>query len=163
MWTKEEKKEYAHLYYLKNRNKKGKKESDRLYYLKNKEKILLRTREYALTHKEERRKRVREWNIRNHDRKLAVAKAWRYKTRKKVIEHYGGKCKCCGESKFEFLAIDHINGEGLKDRKCLGKTYYLNGVAFYRYIINNNYPDKYRLLCHNCNMSLGFYGYCPHK
>jgi hypothetical protein len=20
----------------------------------------------------------------------------------------------------------------------------------------------YRVLCHNCNMALGFYGYCPH-
>ena len=23
--------------------------------------------------------------------------------------------------------------------------------------------DKYRLLCHNCNQSMGWYGYCPHQ
>jgi hypothetical protein len=24
------------------------------------------------------------------------------------------------------------------------------------------HPD-YRVLCHNCNTALGFYGYCPHQ
>jgi radical SAM protein with 4Fe4S-binding SPASM domain len=29
---------------------------------------------------------------------------------------------------------------------------------------NNNYPkDLFRLLCHNCNMARGCYGYCPHE
>jgi hypothetical protein len=29
-------------------------------------------------------------------------------------------------------------------------------------LARNGFPDGYRVLCHNCNMALGQYGYCPH-
>jgi hypothetical protein len=32
----------------------------------------------------------------------------------------------------------------------------------YAYLIRNNFPEGYRVLCHNCNQSLGYFGYCPH-
>lgn len=75
-----------------------------------------------------------------------------------VIRHYGGKCACCGENRIEFLSIDHVNGGGCKERKA-------NRIGSHRYkhIINEKFPKKYRVLCHNCNLSLGFYKYCPHK
>ncbi len=76
--------------------------------------------------------------------------------RLKAIEHYGGKCACCGEKRNEFLGIDHIDGGGTNHRKELK-------VSIYRYLSRNNYPKGFRVLCHNCNLSLGFYGYCPHK
>ena len=82
------------------------------------------------------------------------------KLRFDVISHYGGKCQCCGEIADEFLCIDHINGGGNKHRKELKSK---GGVSFYRYLRKNNYPDGYRVLCHNCNHALGSYGYCPHK
>ena len=34
----------------------------------------------------------------------------RTKNKERIIEAYGGKCECCGESIFEFLTIDHRNG-----------------------------------------------------
>lgn len=76
-----------------------------------------------------------------------------------VINHYGGKCLCCGESFIEFLAIDHIGGGGQQHRK---KSKITSGTGMYRWIVKNNYPTGFRVLCHNCNMSIGSYGYCPH-
>jgi len=79
--------------------------------------------------------------------------------RDKVLEHYGKKCVCCGETRKEFLALDHKNGEGQKHRRELG------GGAFrmYRWAVRNGYPDTFQILCHNCNMALGCCGYCPHQ
>lgn len=80
--------------------------------------------------------------------------------RNEVLVAYGGVCACCGESRYEFLAIDHINGNGNRERKEQGNR---GGASFYRLLIRNGFPPGYRVLCHNCNMSLGAYGYCPHK
>jgi hypothetical protein len=30
-------------------------------------------------------------------------------------------------------------------------------------VIKENFPPEYRVLCHNCNQSHGWYGYCPHE
>lgn len=80
--------------------------------------------------------------------------------RAEVIAAYGGKCSCCGESRPEFLTIDHINGNGNQHRHSLKKF----GVNFYHWLRQQGYPqEEYRLLCFNCNCSLGFFGYCPHE
>lgn len=83
---------------------------------------------------------------------------YRFNFRKKVIVGYGGKCTCCGESQYEFLAIDHVNNDGNEDRKKMKNSY-----RIHRYIIDNNFPKEYQILCHNCNLSKAFHGYCPHK
>jgi len=95
-----------------------------------------------------------------------------------VIEGYGGKCECCGDNQIEFLVIDHTDGGGEawrrkhgtinygptnKDKIGLGKH-----DTFYRHLRRQKYPKevdgmKLRVLCHNCNQSLGSYGYCPHQ
>jgi len=79
--------------------------------------------------------------------------------RKEAISIYGGKCDCCGERRFEFLAIDHPNGNGKKDRLKSGR----GPGDLPRWLKRNHYPKGYRILCHNCNCALGFYGYCPHQ
>jgi hypothetical protein len=85
----------------------------------------------------------------------------RYTEDKKIIlEHYGGnppKCACCGESRYEFLSIDHINGGGRQHRKTV------HARSFYLWLIKNNFPEEYRILCFNCNCARGFFGYCPHE
>lgn len=79
----------------------------------------------------------------------------------KVIEAYGGKCMCCGETNMEFLTIDHINNDGAEDRKNNGNKL---GGKLYRWLIKNNFPkEEYQILCYNCNCSKGFFGYCPHN
>jgi hypothetical protein len=74
------------------------------------------------------------------------------------VEQKAGKCECCGETRQEFLAVDHIHGGGKADR-----ARFSSSGSFYFWLIQQGFPrDKYRLLCHNCNTSIGLYGYCPH-
>ena len=80
--------------------------------------------------------------------------------RKQTIQIYGGKCVCCGEDKYEFLAFDHKDGNGNAHRKTIKAS---SELPFLRWLKRNNYPNMIRLLCHNCNQSRGFYGYCPHE
>lgn len=78
--------------------------------------------------------------------------------RQRVIAAYGGCCSCCGESAFEFLAIDHINGK--EQREIDG---YRQAAALVMWLIKHNFPEGYRILCHNCNCAIGFYAVCPHE
>lgn len=80
-----------------------------------------------------------------------------------VFQHYGKRCACCGESKQEFLSVDHIGGWGKDHKFSNGKGTRMTGVHLYRWIVKNNFPDTLRLLCMNCNTALGIYGYCPHE
>ena len=91
---------------------------------------------------------------------ISLSRAKQSKERKKlrlqVLSEYGNKCACCGESRYEFLAIDHINGNGRKHLKKIGGN-------LYGWLKRNSYPkDLFQILCHNCNMAKGFYGSCPH-
>ncbi len=79
--------------------------------------------------------------------------------RAEVINHYGGKCECCGEDRIEFLCIDHISGGGTQERKDNN----LRGAAFYLHLRRQGFPEGYRVLCHNCNTAMGIYRYCPHR
>ena len=72
---------------------------------------------------------------------------------------YGTVCACCGEDHYEFLAVDHIHGKGHEHRAALRRA----GTVLYRWLVKNNFPPGFRVLCHNCNSALGFYGYCPHE
>jgi hypothetical protein len=89
----------------------------------------------------------------------ATNKRWRDKLKLETIQHYGGKCTCCGEDKLIFLTIDHINGGGNKHRRELNKK----GQDFYSWLRLNNWLKGYRVLCHNCNFAHSALGYCPHK
>lgn len=84
-------------------------------------------------------------------------KVKRDKLRGEVINAYGGKCNCCGESELVFLALDHVNGGGRKDMKENGTK------AHYRRAKRENYPPTFQVLCHNCNMAKHINGICPHK
>src|SRR3990167_2907538 len=85
--------------------------------------------------------------------------------REQVIKHYGGnppKCNCCGEKEIKFLTIDHINNDGAKHRKEINANNISGGLS--GWIIRNNYPEDFQVLCMNCNW--GKYinlGKCPHK
>ncbi len=95
----------------------------------------------------------------NHENNsVHFSTAYRRKYKYKAIFYYSGgemKCICCGETIYEFLSIDHINGGGNKHRKEIRKN-------IGEWLIKNNYPSGYRVLCHNCNSSLGHNHYCPH-
>ena len=87
-----------------------------------------------------------------------VKEEWR-RLKSEVIAAYGGKCECCKETIYEFLTIDHINGNGKEHRKTIGRGYKL-----YKWLKRNNFPKEgFRLLCFNCNCARGQYGECPHR
>lgn len=85
---------------------------------------------------------------------------YRVGIKKECMAAYGGKCSCCGENTLEFLSIDHVKGGGTRIRKS-GLS---GGGHTYRMLKKQGWPQEdYRVLCHNCNQSLGIYGYCPHQ
>ena len=118
------------------------------WYQKNKEKVLLQ--------RHERYKDLAS-NPNYHKTVNARTKAIRDSYRALAIEHYGGKCACCGETEPDFLSFDHIGGGGSKHRKEV-----LRGRTMGAWLVRNGYPEGFQILCHNCNLARGFYGYCPH-
>jgi len=80
--------------------------------------------------------------------------------REQVVKGYGHRCKCCGEDRYEFLQIDHVNGDGWVKRQA-GED--LTTQQICRKIIRLNFPPDYQILCASCNWSRGVYGYCPHQ
>ena len=88
--------------------------------------------------KERRKKYQRQYKL----------KRW-HETRLKVLTHYGGnppKCSHCGFNNYKVLELDHINNNGADERKKFKSTYQL-----YFWIVRNNYPAGYQILCRNCN------------
>lgn len=119
------------------------------WYQKNKDYCNTQNKEYRLSHKEE---------LASYFLECARKLKW------EVIEKLGGECACCGEKRLEFLTVDHINGDGSEHRRSLaspnGKT---SQGMIYKDIKKQGYPkDKFRVLCSNCNFSIGVWGYCPH-
>jgi len=96
---------------------------------------------------------------RSNNKKLLAARnrEKRRRIRENVLTKYGGRCVCCGETQFEFLAVDHVNNNGSKERKEIGGS-----CRVYKKLLTLPIQSDYQILCHNCNMSIGFYGYCPH-
>jgi hypothetical protein len=68
-----------------------------------------------------------------------------------VLERYGGCCAFCGITQYEFLTIDHINGDGKAHRKEYSPQY----RNMYDFLFRTEFrPDLYRILCANCHMAL---------
>jgi len=80
---------------------------------------------------------------------LPAMKKMNLKDRAQSLNVYGNKCQLCGETKNEFLVIDHVNGGGTLHRK------ELKGNRIYKWLRHNNYPNTFRVLCHNCNFMIG--------
>lgn len=125
-------------------------------------------RRYVERHRDRVLAAKRRWNqsakgreMRDKWQRSEKGRAW-YRAeyarlRAEVVAGYGSACKCCLETEPRFLAIDHVEGGGRQERKKLG------GSAFFGAIIRASFPAEYRLLCHNCNMAMGLYGFCPHR
>src|SRR3990167_7531375 len=100
-------------------------------------------------------------NQKRVQQKSAVSMRTKWRTlRKHIIDHYGHRCACegCDITQYEFLALDHVNGDGNQHRKQFSSNW-----GLYKWIVENNYPNTIRLLCHNCNQARGCYGFCPHE
>lgn len=100
-----------------------------------------RCREYRLDHLEAHK-------LRN---KLYLAEL-----RRAALTYYGLICACCGESEYDFLTMDHIDGRDKANRT-------MSGLKLYRWLRANNYPTGFQTLCYNCNCVKGHHGVCPHE
>jgi hypothetical protein len=77
--------------------------------------------------------------------------------RQTVLDHYGSRCACCAESNPLFLTVDHMNNDGAKHRKEVPAS------KLYPWLIANQFPDGFQLLCYNCNCGKQRNGgVCPH-
>ena len=105
--------------------------------------------------KEYARNVMRKWRAHPENRAALIARD--RQVSEDVLAHYGGVCACCAESRYEFLSIDHTNNDGAAHRRSIKKT------PLRQWLKRNNFPPGFRVLCHNCNVSRGRYGYCPHE
>ncbi len=71
-----------------------------------------------------------------------------------VLIRYGGPiCVGCGETEIAVLQIDHIGGGGHAHAVKIGNGDHVKGRSkMYRWLLNNDFPPGYRVLCANCNI-----------
>jgi len=158
-------------FYYKHRKKRIQESLE--YYHNNKDNVLKRMKINRMKNKlenpEEFVKKQRESYRKNYQRNgesmRESSKLAARKRREIVLFFYGGnppKCACCGEMEIKFLTLDHINNDGAKHRRELWKNN-KKGGNLCQWLITNNFPKGFQILCYNCNCAKGFYGKCPHQ
>ena len=120
------------------------------YYHKNKKRLDAYRKSWYRKNIKWQRERTRNYQRKRAVRIAETSKIIRNKRKTEVMKHYGNgyaKCVNCKERRLAALSIDHINGGGCKHRKELKN---IRGVAFYNWLIKNNFPKGYQTLCMNC-------------
>lgn len=166
-------------YYQKNKARIDKK--NREYAIKHRADIVEYHRRWYLENRDEQILKTTEWHNKNPEKVKQIKAKYRNTHRKninrddgfrnyflkiEVFSYYSKNsisCNCCGfhHPNIRFLTIDHIDNRGHSHRRS-GRR--LLGVQTYRYLVNNNYPTGYQVLCWNCNSAKGTNkGFCPHK
>lgn len=130
----------------------------RLYYNSHKDKCSKMSADYRNNNKEKIKKIKRKWHEKNlnyttdyNKRNKQRIKLFHFnknqEIRNIVLSRYGKYCNQCEEKREECLTIDHINNDGNTHRKELG------GINIYPWLIRNNFPSGFQVLCWNCNLS----------
>ncbi len=94
---------------------------------------------------------------------LTAQVRYRRKLKQEVIDAYGGRCVCCGETNPAFLTIDHKNNDGAAEKKGVRNG---AGAQYYRKLRQLKWPGHLQLMCYNCNCSRHFWNRgrnCPHS
>ena len=130
------------------KEKEHKRNYAKKYYQENKEKVLARCKKYKDSHQEYNK----EYYISNRDKLLQQLREKYKNNRLIVIRHYGGKCAFCGDTNINHLTIDHIDNNGAEHRKIVKTT------EITRWLIDNNFPSGFQILCWNHNAEKYFYG-----
>lgn len=100
---------------------------------------------------------ARKWRADHVGEDRQRRRAYALRDRLTALAAYGNRCACCGETRPEFLSIDHVNNDGAAHRREIGSG---NLPAWLR---AHNYPAGFQVLCYNCNMAKAFFGSCPHS
>lgn len=109
--------------------------------------------------------RMREWRLANLERHRETNRRNDKRLKDQCYEAYGGYvCACCGETEPAFLTIDHMNNDGAKHRREIAGVNRGGGKKVYSWLIANNFPPGFQILCMNCNWGKARNnGICPHK
>ncbi len=65
-------------------------------------------------------------------------------SRKELLKKLGAKCARCGFTDWRALQIDHIKGDGNKERMSTSRS------KIFRMILDDH-GERYQILCANCN------------
>ena len=116
-------------------------------------------REWRKNNPERQRVNRERWRAANPERTREINRNTDRRLRESVIDGYGGACRCCGETTYAFLTIDHVDGGGSVERRD-----FPGQGKFLRRLRDEGFPDRYRLLCWNCNSGRAVNGgICPHE
>ena len=106
---------------------------------------------------------VKDYDNRRKGRHSLQKKEKHKSQRYNILRHYSESntpsCTCCKVTTIQFLTLDHKNNDGAAHRKEIGS----GGEQLQRWIIKNNFPPMFRVLCFNCNNAYAIYGRCPHQ
>lgn len=94
------------------------------------------------------------YRVRHQKRRVAqAAHQARYYAEdcEQVFGYYGEECACCGAT--EQLEVDHVGGGGNQHRDEL--TGSGSGIHLYRWLIKNDFPPGFQVLCRPCNRHKG--------
>jgi hypothetical protein len=130
-----------------------------------------KNRDYYLQNQEKHLAYRRDYRARNREKLLEQDRAGRTQRTLEVLRHYGNgtaSCACCNESCVEMLQLDHIDANGADHRKFLkqeGVGGYATGWFIYKWLIDNNFPEGYQVLCASCNIGKhrSKVNICPHE
>jgi hypothetical protein len=145
------------------RHKKNRENPEKLAKIKkNQEKQKERIAFLNTTPEYKSKRKVREQKPKRKARRKEI----REDRRLKVLQHYSTRlsksdipcCNCCGEHlHIDFLAIDHIAGRRQMDSEPelvkLGYSSKLKNTALIKWLIDNDCPEGFQILCHNCNFT----------
>ena len=136
-----------------------------------------RKRKKELQSRPESKAYQKEYNARPEV--IAKRNSKRDSERLKVLQYYSKRlsksnipcCRCCGENfHIDFLAVDHIAGMKKMDFEPeLVKSGYSSTMGtnnLMHWIIVNNFPTGFQILCHKCNFAKGIVrnnNKCPHQ
>lgn len=112
------------------------------------------------------KERQRAYYARYKHRALPMAKARALERRREVIAYYSDQtmaCVCCGIRGLPFLTIDHIDGKGAEQRRKLFGGRNASSVVMNLWLVQNNFPPGFQVLCYNCNCAKGTKKGCPHQ
>jgi len=100
---------------------------------------------YRDKHRKKYRSYVNSYNSMHRTKIRSWSRDYNKRVRKKILSFFGDKCKKCGFSDPRALQLDHVNGGGSAYSKIFGN----GNTSRYRDI--KLHPEKYQLLCANCN------------
>ena len=126
-----------------------------------KEEYLKKLRENTARYRKKHPEINKLYYIKNRTKILAWFNKKGLEVKTHVFEKYSNgkiKCVCCDHKQIASLTIDHIEG-----RKKHGHGRQFSGVNLYKWLVINNFPKGFRVLCMNCNFVLGHFNRCPHN